>query len=93
MAMLEAWSAARPTLMTTHCNLPKGFAAGAALDCGTDAASIAETIGNALALEAVQWRQMATVARTLADGPFSTATVAAHWGEAYARAIAGRAPQ
>lgn len=31
MAVLEAWSYARPVLMTPQCNLPEGFAAGAAI--------------------------------------------------------------
>jgi poly(glycerol-phosphate) alpha-glucosyltransferase len=36
MAVLEAWSYGLPVLMTQHCNLPEGFAAGAALPIGAD---------------------------------------------------------
>jgi poly(glycerol-phosphate) alpha-glucosyltransferase len=36
MAVLEAWSYGLPVLMTRHCNLPEGFATGAALPIGTD---------------------------------------------------------
>ena len=32
IAVLEAWSYGLPVLMTEACNLPEGFAAGAALD-------------------------------------------------------------
>jgi poly(glycerol-phosphate) alpha-glucosyltransferase len=36
MVVLEAWSHALPVLMTRHCNLPEGFAAGAAFQIETD---------------------------------------------------------
>ena len=36
VAVLEAWSYGLPVLMTEACNLPEGFAAGAALRIGTD---------------------------------------------------------
>jgi glycosyltransferase involved in cell wall biosynthesis len=36
MAVLEAWSYAKPVLITPNCNLPEGFAAGAALRIETD---------------------------------------------------------
>lgn len=32
MAVLEAWAYGLPVLMTEHCNLPEGFAAGAAVE-------------------------------------------------------------
>jgi glycosyltransferase involved in cell wall biosynthesis len=35
MAVLEAWAHAKPVLMTPECNLPEGFATGAALQIGT----------------------------------------------------------
>src|SRR5262249_11454272 len=40
MVVLEAWSHGLPVLMTTHCNLPEGFRAGAALKIGTAPAPI-----------------------------------------------------
>ena len=42
MAVLEAMAYRLPVLMTDHCNLPEGFAAGAAIRIGTDVESIAE---------------------------------------------------
>lgn len=36
MAVLEAWSHAKPVLMTEPCHLPEGFAAGAAIKIETD---------------------------------------------------------
>jgi glycosyltransferase involved in cell wall biosynthesis len=41
MAALEAWAAARPVLMTPQCNLPEGFAAGAAVAIEPHAISVA----------------------------------------------------
>jgi poly(glycerol-phosphate) alpha-glucosyltransferase len=41
MAVLEAWSYAKPVLMTRGCNLPEGFEANAALRIGTAAEEIA----------------------------------------------------
>ncbi|MGZ5544509.1 MAG: glycosyltransferase, partial [Limisphaerales bacterium] len=41
MAVLEAWSYAKPVLMTSECNLPEGFEANAALRIGTTPEEIA----------------------------------------------------
>ena len=41
MTVLEAWAYAKPVLMTAECNVPEGFAAGAAVQIGTTAAEIA----------------------------------------------------
>jgi len=41
MAVLEAWSYAKPVLMTADCNLPEGFEANAALRIGTTPEEIA----------------------------------------------------
>lgn len=41
MAVLEAWAYGKPVLMTPECNLPEGFAAGAAIRIETGAESIA----------------------------------------------------
>ena len=41
MAVLEAWSYAKPVLMTPECNLPEGFETNAALRIGTTPEEIA----------------------------------------------------
>ena len=41
MAVLEAWAYAKPVLMTPECNLPEGFAVGAAVQIGTTPGEIA----------------------------------------------------
>jgi len=88
MTLLEAWAAGTPTLQTSECNLPEGFAAGAALDCGMEQASIKAALVRALAMPDDEWLAMARAAQGLASGPFSGERVAQQWGEAYARLIA-----
>ena len=41
MTVLEAWAYSKPVLMTPECNLPEGFAAGAAIQIGTTPLEIA----------------------------------------------------
>jgi poly(glycerol-phosphate) alpha-glucosyltransferase len=88
MVVLEAWAAGIPVLMSEFCNLPEGFAAGAAIDCGASAASIAEALDAMSRLSPEAWLAMSERATALADGPFSARTIAVRWGEVYARAIA-----
>ncbi len=44
MVVLEAWSYAKPVLMTPQCNLPEGFRANAAIELHADAKSIYQTL-------------------------------------------------
>lgn len=90
MAILEAWAAGTPTLMSTGCNLAEGFAAGAAIEVGTDPASIARSLRNALAMPDADWLRMARAARHLAEGPFSAGAIAARWEAAYAGLMEGK---
>ena len=89
LVVLEAWAAGTPTIMTGECNIPEGFAAGAALECGYDPPAIAQAIEQALALRADKWLIMAHAACALASGRFSTATLSAEWAAVYSRALAG----
>lgn len=89
MTLLEAWAAGTPTLQSTECNLPEGFAAGAALDCGMDCLSIRACLAQALAMPAEQWLAMAAAAHSLAVNTFSARTIAGHWADAYAAMLAG----
>ena len=89
MVVLEAWAAATPTLMSEGCNIPEGFAAQAALQCGISPNEIARDIERGLALDEDGWLAMARAASALAAGPFSAATIARRWADAYARMLAG----
>ncbi|REF89047.1 poly(glycerol-phosphate) alpha-glucosyltransferase [Methylovirgula ligni] len=89
MAVLEAWAAATPSLMSAACNLPEGFAQGAALETGVDSASIAATLRRAFALPAADWQAMSAVAHALAQSRFSPQAIAAQWAALYHRLAAG----
>ena len=91
MAVLEGWAAGTPALMTRECNLPEGFAAGAAIDCGLASATIARALESAMSLDAEHWLDMASAARALAAGPFSAQEIAARWAQAYQRLLAAPA--
>ncbi|WP_226700345.1 glycosyltransferase [Qipengyuania gaetbuli] len=84
MAVLEAWAAGVPTLMSEACHLPEGFAAGAAIDCGTGSDTIAAALLAAFAMPDSEWDAMSLAARNLASGPFSQASVAKRWEGSYA---------
>lgn len=90
MAMLEAWAAGKPTIMTRHCHLPEGFVEGAALECGTEPTEIAQALETAVAMGDPAWHAMARAALGLARGRFSPASVASQWARAYADAIEGK---
>lgn len=49
MAILEAWAHRLPVFMSRACNLPEGFAAGAAVEISTETVSIASTLAERLA--------------------------------------------
>lgn len=83
MVVLEAWAAGTPVVMTPDCHLPQGFAAGAALPCGHDAASISASVGEALMLSHDDWLKRSRAAQALAAGPFSGASVSARWIDTY----------
>ena len=91
MVVLEAWAAGTPSLMSEACNLPEGFAANAALACGTAPSDIAECLEQGFALNGSAWLAMAVAAQGLAAGPFSAASVTDRWETAYATLLAGRA--
>lgn len=91
MTLLEAWAAGTPTLQTSECNLPEGFSAGAALDCGMDQAAIKAALVTALTIADTDWLAMARAAQSLAAERFSADSVAVQWGDAYARLIANPA--
>ena len=87
--MLEAWAEGTPTIMTPDCNLPEGFAAGAALECGHSPDDIAAILERALAMETPEWLAMASAAQHLAAGQFSREVVTERWAQAYGMALAG----
>ena len=88
LALLEAWAMGLPTIYTAECNIPEGFAAEAAIECGYAPADIAAALERGFALSDAEWLKMSGNARDLAGGPFSLETLGRIWGAIYAPAIA-----
>lgn len=84
MAILEAWAAGTPSLMSQHCNLSSGFARGAALDCGTTTETIAGSIAAAFQIDQTRWLAMSIQAQRLATEDFGSQRVAQSWRDVYA---------
>jgi poly(glycerol-phosphate) alpha-glucosyltransferase len=89
MSVLEAWSYRLPVLMTEHCNLPEGFAAGAAIRIGTDAGSIAEGLHSLLASRVSDLTAMGANGRSLVERQFTWPQVAAQMKEVYEWVLGG----
>ncbi|HEX4641357.1 MAG TPA: glycosyltransferase, partial [Chthoniobacterales bacterium] len=70
MVVLEAWACAKPVVMTRECNLPEGFAAGAALATGKTAEAIAETLGELFEMSESERKQMGERGRALVSEKF-----------------------
>lgn len=79
MAVLEAWAAGLPVLMTRACNLPKGFEAGAAteIDTGDDPRLLKA------ALLRADLSEMGLRGRSLVEAEFTWDRVAARHAEIY----------
>jgi poly(glycerol-phosphate) alpha-glucosyltransferase len=71
MAVLEAWAHAKPVLMTPECNLPEGFAAGAALQIGTTPKEIGAGLKQLAEMSDDDRRAMGACGRTLVATKFS----------------------
>jgi glycosyltransferase involved in cell wall biosynthesis len=89
MVILEGWAAGTPAILSEHCNLPEGFAAGAAIDCGTTPDKIAAALRSGFALTSPAWEAMSAAATALAASRFSPDAVAASWREIYSALLSG----
>jgi poly(glycerol-phosphate) alpha-glucosyltransferase len=92
MAVLEAWSFGLPVWMTPGCNLPEGFAAGAARKMAPDAESIASELERLFALSDGELRAMGRRGRDLVEQRFTWPRAAARMVEVYAWVL-GQGPK
>jgi poly(glycerol-phosphate) alpha-glucosyltransferase len=90
MSVLEAWSYDLPVFMTPACNLPEGFAAGAAIEIGTDPDALAETL--ATRLDEAAESDMGARGRALVERSFSWPATAAAHVEVYRWLVEGGTP-
>lgn len=91
-AVLEAWAAGLPALITPQCNLPEGFAAGAALQIEPNPEAIAAGLRSLFALPSESRRAIGRRGRELVAVRFTWANVAAEF-EAVYRWMLGRGPR
>ena len=92
VAVLEAWSYGLPVLMTEACNLPEGFAAGAALPIGTGPAGIAPGLRRLFALSDAERRAMGARGRALVRQRFTWRQVAGQMTAVYQWVLGGGPP-
>jgi poly(glycerol-phosphate) alpha-glucosyltransferase len=83
MAVLEAWSAGLPVLMTQECNLPEGFVKGAARRIMPDPLSIADSLAELFALDDKARQDMGGRGRGLIEDRFAWYRVANEMGAVY----------
>ncbi|WP_162789524.1 glycosyltransferase [Altererythrobacter sp. ZODW24] len=88
VVVLEAWAKGTPTLMSQACNLPSGYDAEAAIDCGMTAASVESALRSALTMDEREWVRMSDAANGLASGEFSSVSIARRWITFYQDSIA-----
>jgi glycosyltransferase involved in cell wall biosynthesis len=75
MAILEAWAAGVPAIMSPECNLAIGFERGAAFRTGFTADTIYPSLKEAHGLGAEAWQQASRAARDLVAERYSEASV------------------
>lgn len=76
LVVLEAWSHARPVIMTPECNLPEGFEKRAAIRMHATEEGAAEALGKLFALKELTLREMGGRGRDLVTGNFSWSQIA-----------------
>lgn len=75
MAILEAWSHAKPVLMTKECNLSAAFAHDAAIEIQQDAQSIADNLLSVSELETEARAELGRSGQRFLSTHFSKTTV------------------
>jgi poly(glycerol-phosphate) alpha-glucosyltransferase len=88
MSVLEAWAYRLPVLMTEYCNLPEGFAAGAAVRTGTGVEEIGVGLGEFFGATGGWLEGVGAKGRALVEESFTWVKCAAQMAEVY-RWLAG----
>jgi poly(glycerol-phosphate) alpha-glucosyltransferase len=89
MVALEAWAHGKPVLMTPECNLPEGFAAGAALRIEANPESIARGLQTLFEMSAEERGQMGGRGLQLVSARFSWSVVAKELKQVYEWMLGG----
>lgn len=91
MTVLEAWAHSLPVLMTPACNLPEGFAAGAALEMAAEPDSIAAALRQLFGMPDTERQATGERGRQLVAERFTWPRVAEQMLEVY-RWVLGQGP-
>jgi poly(glycerol-phosphate) alpha-glucosyltransferase len=83
MTVLEAWAYGLPVLMTPHCNLPEGFASGAALPIEASPDGIAHQLRTVLAMPDERRLQLGAQGLKLARTRFDWGRIAGELAAVY----------
>ncbi|HUE45525.1 MAG TPA: glycosyltransferase [Aestuariivirgaceae bacterium] len=83
MTVLEAWSWGTPVLMTAECNVPEGFAAGAALRITPEPRALAQSLIDFMAVSTAERNAMGAAGRRLVENRFTWARVATEMHAVY----------
>jgi poly(glycerol-phosphate) alpha-glucosyltransferase len=92
MTVLEAWAHAKPVLMTPECNLPEGFATGAALQIGTTPQQIAAGLKQLTDMSDDDRRAMGDRGRALVSRKFSWPQIGEQMRSVYEWMLGGGPP-
>ncbi len=92
MVVLEAWAYGKPVLMTPECNLPEGFAAGAALEIGTTPETIAAGLRQLMEMSESEREAMGAKGRALVETNFSWPRIGEQMRSVYEWVLGGGTP-
>lgn len=90
MVVLEAWAYGKPVLMTPECNLPEGFAAGAAIRIAPSAESIAQGLKELFETSDSSRLALGAKGRTLVASRFAWPQIAREMHDVYDWVLATR---
>jgi poly(glycerol-phosphate) alpha-glucosyltransferase len=91
MVVLEAWAYGKPVLMTPECNLPEGFAAGAAVRIAPSAEGIAQGLHMLFQSSISDLQSTGSRGRALVAGKFAWPKIAADMRSVYEWVLGGGA--
>ncbi|WP_421693790.1 glycosyltransferase [Aestuariivirga sp.] len=86
MSVLEGWSLSRPALITKACNLPEGFATGAAIELSTDYVQLSDQLVRGLS-DRYNLIELGKRGRQLVEDNFSLDSVTEKWMSTYSHLI------
>ncbi|TDU64641.1 poly(glycerol-phosphate) alpha-glucosyltransferase [Prosthecobacter fusiformis] len=83
MSVLEAWAYGKPVVMTPMCNLPEGFAVGAAIEANPEVASLSNGLLKLMAMTDEELFEMGRRGRQLVESQFTWSEVGSKMKEVY----------